>query len=416
MSNAIIDRLLVKQRLKMRPGFATIVGVTDKRKIKTMKGDIMEQTDRPVSNLMGVRNSIQPVMDGELIIGDWKNGLTAQQISLLIGIGIPRITPDTNIPYYSGQTFDLSDPKDVAYFNVLKEANVVAMSQDELGTGRYFFEFGTSKRKEATDILKIRRLVIKLQTSLTVSQKRQFLFIMSFKNVFPVEMRIVEMSDEDVVNEFDMAIMDDTTAKFVIESSEQNAQSIESEALLCKALEIGVLSVDMEEQVKITNNGGTNFVDFADTYEEAIKKVANQKDVKTKLLMLTAEIENITFEEKTSLIDDMYELEEEYDLSTIAFEDIKYLTTEECQSYIKSKEYKPLGSVDNFSEKDWVYAAYRAFASKLTKPDIIRYFQENATLLDSVDEKSPSLKSTTEDLHKDYVRIRKKITETNSDL
>lgn len=122
------------------------------------------------------RYTTTPVMnDSEtLILGNWENDLTPEEVDALVKYGIPRfnvahprigmrdsagkLLPDTAITIFSGKQYDCSDPKQFAEVKILLHNEIVALKREDCET--YSTNFYWHKEEEE---IKKKNLMLELR-------------------------------------------------------------------------------------------------------------------------------------------------------------------------------------------------------------------------------------------------------------
>ena len=161
MNQAMYDikELLEKAGL-IAKGVVVIKAKENKSRPKEDSSGTWVQADDPFDPTDS-RYTTTPVMnDAEtLILGNWENELSPEEIEVLIKYGIPRfnvahprigmrdnsgkLLPDTPISIYDGKTYDCSDPKQFAEVKILLNNECVALKREDCetyGTNFYWYK------------------------------------------------------------------------------------------------------------------------------------------------------------------------------------------------------------------------------------------------------------------------------------
>ncbi|MFK7946414.1 MAG: hypothetical protein AB8G11_02400 [Saprospiraceae bacterium] len=414
----LVQRLLRKQKLIVKDRkYAHIKGIEiDNRRISVNNGTAdkphYKETNRTVSSLFGVKNSTVPLLKNGQCMGSWENGLTKKEIEFLADAGIPRIDENTEISYYDNQIFDLTNPVEVAYFNVLMASGVISPSEELLGSRRYYLEFSDKVRLNKNKKKENLRAVLTLEKKLTPVEKRQLLYVVNFSIPINSDIRIDAMSDEDVSDAFSDIVLDDDFIELILKKATGAGKTIETEALLCKAVEKGVFFLDVQERV-LQMHGDGNTTVFSDNYDEALKLLSSNMEYRNRIIALTSDTNYQAMsmsDTSDSLLSELYATEdEELDYETIKFEEIQFLEVEEIQSFIKkSKGYEQIKhKLENVVEKDdWVFWGKMAFASRYVKPILFKFFKEHEGIMTANGIKIPKTNSRIMTMYEVYVKVQ----------
>jgi len=138
------------------------------------------------------------------ILGDWRNGLTKAEVEQLIEeVGLPVfvvgetknvggeevVIPDTNIPLFHFLEYDLSDPVQHSYWNIVKHSSLIAKSREECMVddwkSYYVFDIEQEQRKEEESIDN-RLAAVALANSTSDEVMEQVSWLMHYKGIEPL--------------------------------------------------------------------------------------------------------------------------------------------------------------------------------------------------------------------------------------
>lgn len=376
-------KLLKKAKLLGR-GFVYIKSIEDDRRLYNRSaGNVLEQTGRPRVDYTQLRsNSTQPVLlPGGRIAGDWKLGLTKEEVEVLKSAGVPEIHEETNIPYYDGLTFDLSDPARVAMFNVLLSTNAVAPSEEELGSRRFYFVKSLDKKKTINRKKENLREALNIENNISMKYKRMLFEIIN--HIYDEQYAIDEMSDDEVTSVFGEWVLEDDYAKTIVEKANHNETVVKAEAALCRGFNKGIFAYDTEGKITRSIQGAAPVV-YAESYEEALLLLTRDVKEVDKINLLTAETKIIFKDDKVTKaqFDDMF-IQDEYDFSEIDFFSIAELDREGLIAL--ANELNESLNVEDKEDERLLYIVRKEFLSKYTKAELLEMFKEyNGQATDTV--------------------------------
>lgn len=367
-------KLLKKAKLLGR-GFVYIKSIEDDRRLYNRSaGNVLEQTGRPRVDYTQLRsNSTQPVLlPGGRIAGDWKLGLTKEEVEVLKSAGVPEIHEETNIPYYDGLTFDLSDPARVAMFNVLLSTNAVAPSEEELGSRRFYFVKSLDKKKTINRKKENLREALNIENNISMKYKRMLFEIIN--HIYDEQYAIDEMSDDEVTSVFGEWVLEDEYAKTIVEKANHNETVVKAEAALCRGFNKGIFAYDTEGKITRSIQGAAPVV-YAESYEEALLLLTRDVKEVDKINLLTAETKIIFKDDKVTKaqFDDMF-IQDEYDFSEIDFFSIAELDREGLIAL--ANELNESLNVEDKEDDRLLYIVRKEFLSKYTKAELLEMFKE----------------------------------------
>lgn len=412
----IEQKLLTKARLIIKDKkYAHIKSVeVDYRRIQrnvgTPERPVYKETEIPVSSLAMVRNTTVPIVNNGKCLGSWENGLTKKEIEFITQLGIPRITEDTEVSYYDGMMFDLTDPAKVALFNVLMQSEVIATSLETLGNKHYYLEFSDKVKVNKDKLKQNRKALYALEGKLTIEEKRQLLYVINFTNPIDLEMKLSLMSDNDIADAFSDIVLDDDYTELLMKKAVGAGKTIEMEALLCKAIEKNVIILDAQERLHQTHGDGTMSL-FAQNYDEGLQLLTVNIDVKNRILVSTSDINYHQMSvNATNPLDEMYSTEEDaLDYDNIKYEEIGFLDIDELRLFVsKSNGYEQfkhrLEAVEEI--KDWIFWAKIAFASQYKKPELVQFFKKHEGILVANGLKIPHINAKVFTMYELYVKVQ----------
>ena len=376
-------KLLKKAKLLGR-GFVYIKSIEDDRRLYNRSaGNVLEQTVRPRVDYTQLRsNSTQPVLlPGGRIAGDWKLGLTKEEVEVLKSAGVPEIHEETNIPYYDGLTFDLSDPARVAMFNVLLSTNAVAPSEEELGSRRFYFVKSLDKKKTINRKKENLREALNIENNISMKYKRMLFEIIN--HIYDEQYAIDEMSDDEVTSVFGEWVLEDDYAKTIVEKANHNETVVKAEAALCRGFNKGIFAYDTEGKITRSIQGAAPVV-YAESYEEALLLLTRDVKEVDKINLLTAETKIIFKDDKVTKaqFDDMF-IQDEYDFSEIDFFSIAELDREGLIAL--ANELNESLNVEDKEDDRLLHIVRKEFLSKYTKAELLEMFKEyNGQATDTV--------------------------------
>lgn len=376
-------KLLKKAKLLGR-GFVYIKSIEDDRRLYNRSaGNVLEQTGRPRVDYTQLRsNSTQPVLlPGGRIAGDWKLGLTKEEVEVLKSAGVPEIHEETNIPYYDGLTFDLSDPARVAMFNVLLSTNAVAPSEEELGSRRFYFVKSLDKKKTINRKKENLREALNIENNISMKYKRMLFEIIN--HIYDEQYAIDEMSDDEVTSVFGEWVLEDDYAKTIVEKANHNETVVKAEAALCRGFNKGIFAYDTEGKITRSIQGAAPVV-YAESYEEALLLLTRDVKEVDKINLLTAETKIIFKDDKVTKaqFDDMF-IQDEYDFSEIDFFSIAELDREGLIAL--ANELNESLNVEDKEDERLLHIVRKEFLSKYTKAELLEMFKEyNGQATDTV--------------------------------
>lgn len=267
------------------------------------------------------------------IVGDWTVSLTKEEVDIVNKeCGITRFEENTPIPIFSGRNYDLSDPRDMAEYRVLLETGIVSMSRDAMAGGQRFYVFcpiEEAKAKEAGRQLK--RTAIRLEASLSLSEKLEILQIANFKYKlgFPYE-----MSDDQVRTIFaNMAY--DGAFKRLITVSEMKDKAIYM--LLYRAVQVNVLHIESDDSIskpngKLMASDQAAFIDMLKQnegmrreLEHQISAITNRKQAKTTASQRATDLGIV----------------QTYNTQINSEAEVAYWNVQACQQYVKERGWTP---------------------------------------------------------------------------
>lgn len=197
-----IKRILAKQSTSRKDYYDE-----QKRTWQTSKGELeLDRTD--------VQDYTVPKKgaDGR-IVGDWRNNLTkAEQQILIDEVGLPIFVigemktlpsgesvdiPDTKIPLYHLKEFDLSDPVQHVYWNIVKNSSLVKQTKDEcMGddwASFYVHDVELEQRKEEQSI-DFRLEAAELARKASDADMEQVAWLLHYKGIEPMQGDITRKS------------------------------------------------------------------------------------------------------------------------------------------------------------------------------------------------------------------------------
>lgn len=368
-------RLLKKAKL-LGKGFVYIKSIADDRKLFSRSAsNVLEQTDRPRVDYTQLRsNSTQPVMlPGGNVAGSWTKGLTKTEIETIKSLGVPEVTEVTTIPYYDGMIFDLSDPAQVAMFNVLLQTNAVAPSEDELGSRRFYFVKSLDKRKNVDRKKETLREALNIENKISIKYKRRLFEIIN--HMYDEQYTTDEMSDDEISDVFGEWVLEDDKARTIVEKSNNNENMIRTESALCRGFNKGIFAFDTEGKVTRSVQGSQPVV-YAESYDEALMFLLKDQAEVGRINLLTAETNVImkSNEVTPAQFDDMY-ITDDYDFENVDFFSLSEYDREALIGYAEFVDKsKDLSTIED--DDELLKTAQIMYLRRFTKAEMLEMFKE----------------------------------------
>lgn len=239
---------------------------------------------------------INPVRVNGVILGDWRQGLTSEQVKKLEeDCHLPKFGADEwPIQYNHGHKFDLSNPIDCAIFRIAMHNEHIAKSIHDFDGSKQAYWFNLADELEYKRAKrKIKAEAFSYINILNEKDKRDIMQVLYYEE----GMRDPQYSPR----EFEMQFMDYAESKAEQIVKIKNYPDIKYRVLLIKAIEVGGVTEDYR--------GGTiSFADgkrISDNFDACVKSMTADKN-------LVKHIVEVSEQQKSNLIHSDVESELEY--------------------------------------------------------------------------------------------------------
>ena len=340
-----LKNLLIKAGL-IGKGVKVIMAYHNNKKRLTLdeqSNTWIEDPDEYEIDFREANEYIIPVFHNGQIVGDWRTGLTSEEVELIHQeAGVPLFERNQSYRINHGMRLDLSNPRDMAFYRIAVNSGAIAENRNRMtGLQRFYWHDETLVMEEKRTERRTRRRIIQ-QMNKVSSDKLRLVYDyinLKYRKGWNHNPSIDEIEGELM----DMALSD---AYINIANAFDN-ELLEVEVTVLRALEYDLLIRDSASGQVARPSGELLGLDTT----AAAKKLVADKGTLKSLRMKLAELG--FGKDQAADVKSAEDVEQvEYDTVIYDEQTVKYWNTEACRQYLKEHgvqhDLKATDSVDRW--------------------------------------------------------------------